>query len=276
MSTKIYNAFKVVNVKKPITLNTLSEINKNLKEEAFKIFREELVEVIGRRVWYFQDLYSYYGEDIFEKIKDKDMIACINQIKDGTDLESIARHDILNLKSRLKDKDNSEYLSDFGQFKIIYFPDKSNVFGMYFGDNTYSKIIWDNEHFVDYNYQNQTDMPDGMTKQKWKTREKTWDRIFDTDSIPRNHGFEVEILNCNDSTTLFNILKDKSFGKEAVNFGKKEINKRVRRVRETVNCPLFSDGANYETIAKISRSNEYNEWCELVEKDIKSKLIFEN
>lgn len=273
MSTKIYNAFKVVNVKKPITLNTLSEINKNLKEEAFKIFREELVEAIGRRVWYFQDLYSYYGEDIFEKIKDKDIIACINRIKDGTDLESIARHDILNLKSQLKDKDNSEYLSDFGQFKIIYFPDKSNVFGMYFGDNTYSKIIWANEYFEDYSYQNQTDMPDGMTKQRWKTREKTWDRIFDTDSIPKNHGFEVEILNCNDSTTLFNILEDKSFGKEAVNFGKKEINKRVRRVRETVNCPLFPDGADYETIAKISRSNEYNEWCELVEKDIESKLI---
>jgi len=274
MSTKIYNAFKVVNVKKPITLNTLSEINKSLKVEAFKIFREELIEVIGRRVWYFQDLYSYYGEDIFEKIKDKDMIACINRIKDSTDLENIVRHDVLNLKSQLKDKDNSEYLSNFGQFKIIYFSDKSNVFGMYFGDNTYSKIIWDNEHFEDYSYQNQTDMPDGMTKQRWKTREKTWDRIFDTDSIPKNHGFEVEILNCNDSTTLFNILEDKSFGKEAVNFGKKEINKRVRRVRETVNCPLFPDGADYETIAKISRSNEYNEWCDIVEKDIMSKLIF--
>ena len=89
MSTKIYNAFKVVNVKKPITLNTLSEINKSLKVEAFKIFREELIEVIGRRVWYFQDLYSYYGEDIFEKIGDKDIIACINRIKDSTDLDDI-------------------------------------------------------------------------------------------------------------------------------------------------------------------------------------------
>lgn len=78
MSTKIYNAFKVVNVKKPITLNKLSKINESLKEKAFTLYRQELVKIIGRRVWCIKDLYTYFGEDVATKITDEKMLRRIN------------------------------------------------------------------------------------------------------------------------------------------------------------------------------------------------------
>lgn len=270
MSTKIYDAFKVVNIKKPITLNKLSEINESLKEEAFKLYRQELVEIIGKRVWRIKDLYTYFGEDVATKVDEK-MLRRINQLKDGKSLEEIARYDIFDFTSEMK-KDEIEFGDSFGKFRILYIPDKSNVYGMYFGDHTYSKIIWDDEHFEDYHYQNQTDMPDGMTKQKWKTREKTWDRILGPDYIPINHGFEVEILNYCSSSVEVKILKDKTFASEAVLSGEKNIKSRLKNVREQLTCPLFPENADIHTILEIERNDEYKKWCKEVEKDIKDTL----
>ena len=115
-------------------------------------------------------------------------------------------------------------------------------------------------------------MPDGMTKQRWKTREKTWDRILGPDYIPVNHGFEVEILNYYSSSVIAKIMKDTSFTSEAVLSGEKDIKHRVRNVRERLICPLFPEGADIHTILKIERSDEYKKWLEEVEKDIKDKL----
>lgn len=270
MSTKIYNAFKVVNVKKPITLSKLSEINESLKKEAFKLYRQELVKIIGRRVWCLKDLYTYFGEDITTKVDEK-MLRRINQLKEDGNLEKIARYDIFDFTSEMK-KNETEFGDSFGKFKILYIPDKSNVYGMYFGDHTYSEIIWNDEHFEDYHYQNQTDMPDGMTKQRWKIREKTWDRILGPDYIPINHGFEVEILNYYSSSTEVKILKDTIFATDAVESGKNDVKNRIRNVRDRITCPLFPENADIHTILKIERSDEYKEWCKEVEKDIKDKL----
>ncbi len=271
MSTKIYNAFKVVNVKKPITLNKLSEINESLKEKAFTLYRQELVKIIGRRVWCIKDLYTYFGEDVTTKITDEKMLRRINQIKEGKNLEEIARCDIFDFTSEMKEHE-TKFGDGFGKFKILYIPDKSNVYGMYFGDHTYSGIIWDDEHFEDYHYQNQTDMPDGMTKQRWKTREKTWDRIIGPDYIPVNHGFEVQILDYYDSLTEMKILKDETFAADAVESGKNDMESRIRNVRERITCPLFPKDADIHTIMEIERSDEYKKWREEIEKDIKEKL----
>ncbi len=270
MSTKIYNAFKVVNVKKPITLSKLSEINESLKKEAFKLYRQELVKIIGRRVWCLKDLYTYFGEDVATKVDEK-MLRRINQLKEGKSLEEIARYDIFDFTSEMK-KNETEFGDSFGKFKILYIPDKSNVYGMYFGDHTYSEIIWNDEHFEDYHYQNQTDMPDGMTKQRWKTREKTWDRILGPDYIPVNHGFEVEILNYYSTSTEVEILKDTTFATDAVESGKNDVKSRIRNVRDRIICPLFPENADIHAIIKIEKSDEYKKWCEEVEKDIKDKL----
>ena len=271
MSTKIYDAFKVINVKKPITLSKLSEINESLKKEAFKLYRQELVKIIGRRVWRIKDLYTYFGEDITTKVTDEKMLRRINQLKEGKSLEEIAKYDIFDFTFAMK-KNETEFDDNFGKFKILYIPDKSNIYGMYFGDHTYSEIIWNNEHFEDYHYQNQTDMPDGMTEQRWKTREKTWDRIIGPDYIPVNHGFEVEILNYYSSSTEVKILEDTTFTNEAVLSGEKDIENRLRIVREQLTCPLFQEDADIHTIFEIERSDEYKKWREEVEKDIKNTL----
>ena len=104
MSTKIYDAFKVVNIKKPITLSKLSEINESLKKEAFKLYRQELVKIIGRRVWCIKDLYTYFGEDVATKVTDKEMLRRINQIKEGKSLEKIASYDIFDFTFAVKKK----------------------------------------------------------------------------------------------------------------------------------------------------------------------------
>ena len=74
------------------------------------------------------------------------------------------------------------------------------------------------------------------------------------------------------SSVIAKIMKDTTFTSEAVLSGEKDIENRVRTVREQLTCPLFPEGADVHAIFEIERSDEYKKWREEVEKDIKNTL----
>ncbi len=74
----------------------------------------------------------------------------------------------------------------------VVYPHKGRVYVQFFGTDEHHITLDDN--FIDYHYQNSTDMPDDVTEEEWLEREETWEAILGGEA-PAQRGFAYEFTN---------------------------------------------------------------------------------
>lgn len=69
-------------------------------------------------------------------------------------------------------------------------------YGYYLDDGIqeYFKLLFDNNIVIKYHYQNQSNMPDSITKTDWAQRELIWDDLIYNGHTWAENGFELSIV----------------------------------------------------------------------------------
>ena len=166
MSTKIYDAYKVVDLK---------------PHELYKILRD-----IRKAYHYscFNELTEYFKKD--------------------PDAKFIPTKDFLKLYDFLKNESESHRLAPFNfTASVVVFFDGDNMYLKFFGISwkVYEPLLT-KKHFSDYHYQNSTDMPEEISEREWIEREKTWDRILGNANSYGEAGFIFELYKPEDAFEL--------------------------------------------------------------------------
>ena len=292
MSTKIYDAF-IVKTKNPTSISTLMDIAQSARRRTLDAFRDNFGETILIRLFKIVDLVAFYGDNILrmDKFKqlddnDKEFIQRWIKIKNTHPEKNDAeRHLMLwfaavdSMTASLK-KLEKEYYASHHKAKIIFIPCGRKTLGMFFGDCSYYKILFeDTENIADYHYQNQTDRPDGISAAEWKRRAKDWDKAIGPDYIPLNHGMEFTLLDYNNvEEDILMIKSEKYIYKKYLD----EItNKRITNVLATVDpdegiFPEMSDDMSVSEriniIKQVKSTTKYKKWETKTKKKIANKL----
>ncbi len=291
MSTKIYDAF-IVKAKNPASISTLMSIAQSARCRMLAAFRDNFGKTVLIRLFKIVDLVAFYGDDILEMDKFKQLdnnnkeliqkwIKIKNTHPDNSDAE---RHLMLwfasvdSMTISLKELEK-EYQQSNHKAKIMFIPCGRKTLGMFFGDYSYYKILFeDTENIADYHYQNQTDKPDDISDTEWKRRAKDWDKAIGPDYIPLNHGMEFTLLDYNNVEEDMLMIKS---GKYIYKYLDEITNKRIANVLATVDPDegLFPEMSNDMTaseqiniIKQVKNTIEYKEWEAKTKQKIADKL----
>ena len=291
MSTKIYDAF-IVKAKNPTSISTLMEIAQNARRRMLDVFRDNFGKTVLIRLFKIVDLVAFYGDDILEMDKfkqlndnNKELIQRWIKIKNtNPDKSDAKRHLMLwfaavdSMTTSLKELETKYYASNH-KAKIMFIPCGRKTLGMFFGDCSYYKILFeDTENIADYHYQNQTDRPDEISAAEWKRRAKDWDKAIGPDYIPLNHGMEFTLLDYNNIEEDMLMIKS---GKHMYKYLDEIANKRIANVLATIdpNEGLFPEMANDITaseqiniIKQVKNTDKYKEWEAKTKQKIADKI----
>lgn len=104
---------------------------------------------------------------------------------------------IVHLIQREFDKQYRSHSAPSFLFEIIIYPHSSGqFFGTYFTDRIpeYRNLLFARHVVEDFHYQNQSDIPDGISDEEWGVRKKIWDDIFDHGDSFSEKGMIVKIV----------------------------------------------------------------------------------
>ena len=257
MSTKIYDAYKLVNGDND--LSSLMMIANELKQDIEIEARKEITETLARAVWFAKDLYAYYGKSILTKrklLKEHDIERVVKHAIDDDEMSMFwAAYDRLEAYSQ----DKHLHLSYLTKTTIVFLPCKNEVFAMLFGNTNVAQKAM-KKRFVDYHYQNQTDRPSNITKTEWNKRKADWDIALPDDAIPSHHGLSFDLFRLDDVVFELNLIRDKDTIEKQSKLYKKNTKARIDRILETIKCPLITKGMDYHEIIRLQYTEEYNEW----------------
>ena len=292
MSTKIYDAF-IIKAKNPTSFPILMNIAQSARCRVLDAFRDNFGKTVLIRLFKIVDLVEFYGDNIlrmdkFKQLDDnnKEFIQRWIKIKNThPDSSDAKRHLMLwfaaidSMTDSLKKLEN-EYHQSKHKAKIIFIPCGRKTLGMFFGDYSYYKILFeDTENIADYHYQNQTDKPDDVSDAEWRRRTKDWDKAIGPDYIPLNHGMEFTLLDYNNVEEDMLMIKS---GKYIYNKYLNEIaSKRITNILATVDpdegmFPEMSDdmtvSEQINIIKQVKNTPEYKKWEAKTKQKIADKL----
>ena len=237
MSTKIYDAYKLKNLSAFEVGNFIKELKGKLLEVSAKsyseLFAQEVIELIDNLCIY--DAEKNFGavDKLLRRIYlDSEPVKNLLDTKiniDDLNIEKVKKsllikilpiktivNDILSQKTKLSEISGSYRYYEYNFInKIVFFPMKEKLLFIVFGNKLRHLMadlcfLEDNDSVAfrksygleDYHYQDQTDRPDGISKEDWKQREADWDKAMPS-WIPANDGIVIEMLN---SERLFDEL----------------------------------------------------------------------
>jgi len=88
------------------------------------------------------------------------------------------------------------YLKNYIQ---IYPDSKTNeIYGYYILDPESEQQIIRNDWFIDFDYHNQTDIPDNITEDEYEHRKEVWDRVLASNYLMKNSGIMFNVLDITD------------------------------------------------------------------------------
>ena len=166
------------------------------REDGFAIYKDIVASITSSLVVDLIDMPKYKEKEDFEHF--------LNFFK-------IDKEDKMIFPSNLVEKLAIDMYSDlYAGCKIIFYPLKdktlfqiftnsqryNDLFGYYIYDEDLKKDVYCNGKYdfvSDYIYYNNTDMPDDLTEEEWKKREKDWDEVFSKSSIPSECGLIIEL-----------------------------------------------------------------------------------
>lgn len=291
MSTKIYNAF-IVKAKNPTSISTLMNIAQNTRHKILNAFQDNFGETVLIRMFKIIDLVAFYGDDIlkmdkFSQLDDnhKELIQKWITIKNThPDNDDAERHLMLwfaavdSMTTSLKKLEN-EYHESNHKAKMMFIPCGRKTLGMFFGDYSYYKILFENtEDIADYHYQNQTDQPDDISDAEWNRREKDWEKAIGPDYIPLNHGMEFTLLDYNNIEEDMLIIKS---GKRIYKHLNEIAEKRITNILTTIDpdkgiFPEMPDdmtlSERIHIINQVKNTTKYKEWKSKTKQTIADKI----
>lgn len=227
MSTKIYNGFLIKNNPDIRTLNQyFIDLRKEIQEKGNQLF----INLFIKKYCFFLDLYqvdksaaiTLYEEELKKTFSESD----------------IKVHYYLYVLDKVNDAATKSvrYPSYDLSCSIHIIPIKEKILGLYYCEQTeYMDLIQNNEWFLEYHYQNQSDKPDKITEDEWDQREKDWNEALGISGIPNDQGFTIELFNTN--RIPINIYQDIHPISNIYN--------RAKRVAEFLNKYDKFDGMNY-------------------------------
>lgn len=164
MSTKIYNAFKL---KSTISLENLSDFLKEEKSEIDRMLCQIFAKRISEKHYYEMDKAEFSGSSECPPLAD-----CFVEIEE----------DIRNgLLRNLLAENSCQIIPHKGNVYIISFQGSSEIRSAF--HRRLKKLGFD-----EYEYWDNTDRPDDVSDLEWLERKKLWDEIFESSSIPLEHG----------------------------------------------------------------------------------------
>ena len=189
MSTKIYNGFKFNTNNIFKVYEYLSDFKEISKKNLMSKFNDSYLSILKNIMT------KYYLEyDKFQSIWELDNVF-IEEIKKP--------HYFLYLKNYIQIYPDSE---------------TNEIYGYYILDSESEQHIIRNDWFIDFHYQNQTDIPDNITEDEYEHRKEVWDRVLASDYLIKNSGIMFNILDITD-----------------INFSLNEIfNKRVKMLEKNI------------------------------------------
>ncbi len=91
-------------------------------------------------------------------------------------------------KELFKKTFGSGHRTDVTESCCVYFH-KTGTYIQFFMAARFKHLYSDIKYFKDFHYQNQSDLPSGLTIKEWKNRKKIWNEILGTEGIPAKVGF---------------------------------------------------------------------------------------
>lgn len=237
MSTKIYDAYRLKNLSTFELGNFIKELKSRLLEVSAKsyseLFAQEVINIIDNLCIY--DAEKNFGavDKLLRQIYlDSEPVKNLLDTKiniDDLNIEKVKKsllikilpiktivNDILSQKTKLSEISGSYRYYEYNFInKIVFFPMEEKLLFIVFGNKLRHLMadlcfLEDNNSVAfrksygleDYHYQDQTDIPDGISKEDWKQREIDWDNVMPS-WISSNDGIVIEMLN---SERLFDEL----------------------------------------------------------------------
>lgn len=164
MSTKIYNAFKL---KSTISLVDLSDFLKEAKSEIDRMLCQNLAKVISEKHYYEMDSAELCGASECPPLADR-FVELEEDIRKG-------------LRRNLVAENSCQIIPHNGQVYLISFIGPPEIRAVF-----HEKLK--NLGFDEYEYWDNADRPDDVSELEWLERKKLWDEIFESSSIPLEHG----------------------------------------------------------------------------------------
>lgn len=254
MSTKIENAYIL---DKNYSLYELGKIIEPLRNRFRNAFNQDISDRVLKYFLTFFNYVEFCGEEnIRRQIRnDYDLDFHHKQV-----LEAILNknwHEALfciRLKLSQDIKRASDMLFDENNYKCILqiYPLKDKILVLYLGRDDYVKYVKENEHFIDYSYQNQTDKPDDVSEEEWNQRESDWDEVLGAEGFVMNHGFTI-------------YLTDEKFIHMFRSFTDYEVN--LPDKKSAVNDVLYS-------LPEEAIDRPYKKWADKTKQEILAKCTF--
>jgi hypothetical protein len=182
MSTKIYNAYKY----RRTIFDLVSWLNKTRK-----VYEEQAIEntnFLLKGKIPFCNYDNEYKIPLWVKgyksnSKYLSKFALYSYITKANDS---SMNDIWNMKA-------SVVVYPYEEMLIVHFFNFD--FGLKGPKNPLINRVKKNHNFSDYSYWNNSDMPENVTEEEWKERERIYDKIFGIRSTPDSVGFIYEFAN---------------------------------------------------------------------------------
>jgi len=160
MSTKIYNAYRVVNSNLGDVVARINELAPDLKEALNQKFKE------------------MYMVDFIENLDFKGFS------KEASD--RMARHNT----SKFFERKECESCVAFGSLSVLLKSYQGCVYLLFYSNNeSLRKVLEEKiEGIEDFSYWNNSDEPEHISEEEWMVRGETWDKVIPSGS-PLNDGF---------------------------------------------------------------------------------------
>lgn len=169
-------------------------------------------------------------------------------LEDGIALEALK-----NFKER-------DLQKDLLYCKVLIFPpNKSGVqLGFVSGkDEYYDNLLKEIDYVSEYNYWNNTDMPERMTREQWRQRSQEWEEILERGYLLGSVGLSIELPQTKSRTfDLFQL-------REGLNINEKELRTMSRDL--VFKRMLSKDGLLNETGEIVPGLNNYDVMSSLME-----------
>lgn len=193
MSTKVYNAYKLINK------NDLWSFIRDVKIKATKNIKDVLKDVyfsemdkINKDSEIFQKHYKSIFENPYIKITKE------NEKLNSEKVLLSTANEIITEKYRKSSTSMERDIFDF-DVNIAFYENKKKIYFRHFADIRMRDVfnfLKQDTRIVDFHYQNQSDQPESIPVREWNHRGKVWDEIFSEPGLTSTY-LTLELCNFN-------------------------------------------------------------------------------
>ena len=148
----------------------------------------------------------------------------------ASSLLSVARHEADDIRRERKKEGHRDPVFDT-ESTLIVIPDGQRLYGLLFASHNNIREQFEAiEGVEEYNYWNNSDEPEEISRSAWKTREKRWDRMLGTSGIPADAGASFQLVK--EGTGFYERPREDDF----THMEKPTLERRVQEITHTTNA----------------------------------------